>query len=93
MDGKSPPHSGIYNKQMVSLSNLNFSLYCDFWKMCFDLPTLYLRKKKLYNWLDLHGSDFDADGPPSPAAPTPRHTSLTLTKKEKEKISFTPEAH
>lgn len=45
MDGKSPPHRGIYNKQMVSVSNLNFSLYCDFWKMCFDLPTFYLKKK------------------------------------------------
>lgn len=43
MDGKSPPHPGIYNKQMVSVSNLNFSLYCDFWKMCFDLPTFYLK--------------------------------------------------
>lgn len=41
MDGTSPPHPGIYNKQMVSVSNLNFSLYCDFWKMCFDLPIFY----------------------------------------------------
>lgn len=36
MDGKSPPHSGISNKQTVSLSNLNFSLYCDFLKIWFD---------------------------------------------------------
>lgn len=88
MDGKSPPHPGIYNKQMVSVSSLNFSLYCDFWKMCFDLPTFYLQKKKLYNWLDLHGSDFNADCLPS--LTTPQH----LKKKEKKKrmIRSAPEA-
>lgn len=77
MDGKTPPHPGIYNKQMVSVSNLNFSLYCDFWKMCFDLPTFYL--KKLYNWLDLHGSDFDADRlpPPQTLCSSPQPTSPT----------------
>lgn len=88
MDGKSPPHSGIYNKQMVSLSNLNFSLYCDFWKMCFDLPTFYLRKKKLYNWLDLHGCDFDADRLPSLTASTPPHaTPAQHSWKKKKKKS------
>lgn len=78
MGGMSPPHPRIHNKEMVSVSNLNFSLYCDFWKMCFHLSTFYVKKKKWDNWLDLHGSDFDADQLSPLTAPSP---STTLTKK------------
>lgn len=37
--------------------------------------------EKLYNWLDLHGSDFDADRLPSPSTPTRSPSSLPKKKK------------